>query len=74
MKIKKHHKGRETIVEGTVEELTKYFSYTLLCGHSYNSKINQNPKTLKSLISSINKSYKETMGSCYDPDYVSEIN
>lgn len=46
---------------GTVEELTKACSYALECGASYehekgNSKINRNPKTIKSLISNLNKS------------------
>jgi hypothetical protein len=72
-KINSYHRGRERIVEGTLEYLTSYFGYTLECGHSWNPKINRNPKTLKSLISNINKSYHETMGSCYDPDYVSMI-
>ncbi len=73
MKINRYHRGNEKIIEGTLEELTQYFGYTLECGHSWNPKINKNPKNLKSLISNINKSYKETQGSCYDPDYVSEV-
>ena len=70
-KINRYHRGRESIVEGTLEYLTSYFGYTLECGHSWNPKINKHPTTIKSLISNINKSYSETMGSCYDPDSVS---
>jgi hypothetical protein len=70
MKITKCHKDRETVFEGTLEELIQAFSYTLNCGHSWNNKINKHPTTLKSLISNINKSYKETQGACYNQDYV----
>ena len=43
----------------TVEELVKYFSYTLEKGASWqhekgNKKINRNPKTIASLITNIN--------------------
>ena len=50
-------------IEGTVEELISYFEYTLTCGNSWNGKINTKPKTIKSLINSINSinaSYRET--------------
>lgn len=45
---------------GSLEELIKYFSDILECGASHsskkgNSKINLTPKTIKSLISNINK-------------------
>ena len=68
--IEKYHRGRYTIVKGTLEQLVKYFGYTLECGYSWNSRINPNPTTYKSLISNLNKSYQETMGSCFDPDSV----
>lgn len=51
---------------GTVEELTQYFSYTLEIGNSWNNKISRNPKTIKSLVSNLQKSYDEKEGSCYD--------
>lgn len=57
--LTKYYKGRTSEVTGTLEELTKYFSYTLECGNSWNSKINRYPKTIKSLVSNINKSYDE---------------
>jgi hypothetical protein len=48
---------RETT--GTLEELIKYFSYTLKVGKSYerekgNRKINENPKNIKSLVDNLN--------------------
>lgn len=70
--VKKYHRGNYTIVKGTISQLVDYFSYTLSCGHSWNSKINSEPKTYKSLISNLNKSYHETQGCCYDPDFVDE--
>ena len=44
---------------GTVEELTKVFSYTLEVGNSWNSKINLNPKGIKSLVKNINMAFEE---------------
>ena len=70
--LKSYHRGKDTIIKGTVEQLKNYFGYTLECGYSWNHKINQNPTTYKGLISAINKSYHETQGCCYDQDYVSE--
>lgn len=71
--VKEYHRGRYTIVKGTIDQLVhNYFGYTLECGRSWNDRINSEPKTYKSLISNLNKSYHETMGSCYDPDFVVE--
>ena len=65
--VKKTRSGmngsRETVFEGTLDYLkSRVFGYILECGHSWNHKINPNPKTIKALISSINKSYDETEG------------
>lgn len=49
----------ETEYTGTIEELTEVFSYTLLCGNSWNPKIERNPKSIKGLVNNINKSYQE---------------
>ena len=70
--INKYHCGHHTIIKGTIKGLTKYFDYTLDCGYSWNQKINTEPKTYKSLISNLNKSYHETQGSCFDQDFVDE--
>jgi hypothetical protein len=67
--IIKTHRGREREITNTLPELIDYFSYTLLCGNSWNSKIPTNPKTIKSLVSALNRSVKETQGGCYDRDY-----
>ena len=71
--IKKYHRGHYTIIKGTISGFVhNYFSYTLDCGHSWNDKINPEPKTYKSLISNLNKSFHETQGSCFDQDFVEE--
>lgn len=58
--VKSIHNGRETIWEGTLEYLKeRVFGYTLECGHSMNSKINSNPKTIKSLVNALEKSAVE---------------
>lgn len=58
--VKSIRKNRETIWEGTLDYLKEtVFGYTLDCGHSWNNKINPNPKTIKSLITALNKSADE---------------
>lgn len=44
---------------GTVEELTKVFSYTLEVGNSWNRKISLKPKGIKSLVKHINMAFEE---------------
>ena len=61
--------SRDYFVKGTLPELIDYFGYTLECGNSWNPRITRNPKTAKSLISALNKSVKETQGSCYNQDF-----
>lgn len=58
--------SRTTIWEGTIDYLkSKVFGYTLDCGASWNPKINSDPKSLKSLVSNLNKSDDEIHGSCF---------
>lgn len=58
--VKSVHKGRETIYAGTIEDMIKnVFGYTLECGHSWNNKIPEEPKTLKSLVKALNHSANE---------------
>jgi hypothetical protein len=68
--VKKYHRGRQTIIKGTLEGLINYFRYTLECGHSWNNKISENPKTIKSFITNVNKSFDETQGGCFERDYI----
>ena len=54
------------IVEGTLEYLLQYFSYTFEIGQSWNKKINRRPKTIDSFVSNLQKSYDEKEASCYE--------
>lgn len=65
----KHRRGRKTEVTRTLPELIEYFGYTLECGASYNPKINRNPKSVKGLVSALNKSVDETQCGSFDPDF-----
>jgi len=55
---------------GTLEELIRIYSYTFEVGKSWNSKINTMPKTIKSFISNLQKSYEEQEANCYDRTFV----
>lgn len=57
--VRKHHNGRTTLWCGTLQSLIRdVFDYTLKAGHSRRSSIDVNPKGLKSLVLSLNKSYE----------------
>ena len=68
--IIKTRKGRESKISGTLEELQEYFDYTFDDGCSWNSKIIRKPKTIKSFISNLQKSYEEKEGACYERTFV----
>lgn len=65
--IRKEYKGRVSEIEGTLEYLKDYFSYTLEIGRSWNKKIPHPSKikTIKSFISALERSYDEKEGACY---------
>jgi hypothetical protein len=67
--IKTTRSGRngssESTTEGTLDELIKYFGYTLEVGNSWNKKINRYPKTIKSFVSNLQKAYEEKEASCF---------
>lgn len=74
--IRKVYKERTSYVQGTLEDLISYFSYTLEIGNSWNNKINRQPKTIKSFESNLQKSYSEKEASCFERtsiDIVKEI-
>lgn len=64
---------RDKLVEGTLEYLIDYYSYTLLIGHSWNPKINQKPTTIKSLVTNLQKSFEEQEAACYNRTYVEYV-
>ena len=67
--IIKHRRNTVREVSGTVEELLENFRYVLEAGHGYNSKINTQPTTIKSLVSALNKSVDVLQVGSYNPDY-----
>jgi len=69
-KIRQIRKKREKIIEGTLQELIDYFGYTLEIGNSWNNKINMNPKTIKTFMSNLIKSYEEKEGACFERTYI----
>lgn len=70
--VKKYHRGKYRAIKGTLEQLTKYFKYTLEVGNSYDEKISTEPKTFRSLMSNLDKSFRIKCGG-YDPDWVDAI-
>ena len=71
--IIKHRNERETETSGTIDELLKHFSYTLECGKSWehedgNKKINDNPKSGKSLVSNLNNAINNSAANGYCQD------
>jgi hypothetical protein len=58
--IAAYHRDRKTVWCGTLDELkTHVFGYTLECGHSWNHKIPESPKTIKALVKALNDSAYE---------------
>lgn len=57
-------------VTDTLEGLTKYFSYTLEVGASWNKKVNRWPKSIKGFINSLQLAYEEKEACCYNRTYV----
>lgn len=68
--IQSHTKRESREVTGTIEELTRYYSYTLEIGNSWNRKINRNPKTIASLVKNIQAAFEEKESSCYERTFV----
>lgn len=67
-KIQKSYKGKDRVIEGNLDYLKDYFSYTLEVGRSWNNKIKpiSEIKNIKSFISNLEKSYQEKEGACYE--------
>jgi hypothetical protein len=60
----------DKVVEGTLEYLKQYFSYTLLLGNQQNPKIKKEPENIKQLLTALQKSYSEIEAACYNKTYV----
>lgn len=59
----------------TVDELKQYFGYTLEIGRSWNKKIKHpsDIKTIKQLMTALEKSYEEKEAACYSRTYLKLI-
>ena len=69
-------KDREYTAEGTLEELIKYYSYTLETGKSYehekgNKKINLTPKTIQQLCDNLEKAKNNAAANGYGGHFYS---
>jgi hypothetical protein len=65
-----HSRRDDRVVEGDLAYLINYFSYTLLIGNSHKSSISTNPKTIKSLVNNLNKSFNIKEAACYERTYI----
>lgn len=55
-----YHRDSKHEYTGTIDHLVnKVFRYTLECGHSWNAKIPEKPKSIKTLIKALNDSAYE---------------
>ena len=75
-KIEKEYKGRTNIIEGDLDYLKDYFSYTFEIGRSWNKKIKHPSeiKTIKSFMTNLQKSFDEKEGSCYERTSINLLN
>jgi len=67
--IAKTRRGRTTETTDTLSNLINHFKYTLESGHSYDSKVNTEPKTAKGLASALNRATDSLQRGSYDPNY-----
>lgn len=60
----------------TIDELKRYFGYTLEIGRSWNSKIKHSSdiKTINQLMTALEKSFDEKEGACYSRTSLTLIN
>ena len=58
---------------GTIAELTETFSYTLECGHGWDSRVNRSPTTIKSLVSNLNRA-AHAKSTHYQSEYYTLVN
>ena len=76
VKVQSSRNGRDrtTYVVGTLADMIKYFGYTLEIGHSWNKKINMDPKTPKAFIKALQDSYSEKEAAIYNRTFVDIVN
>lgn len=55
---------------GTIEDLTSYFSYTLEIGNSIKKSVKRNPTTIKSLVSNLQKAFSLKESAIYNRTFI----
>lgn len=74
--LKTTYRGNNIEFAGTLPELIEKFAYTLETGSSYsnekgNYKISLNPRTIKSLVSMLNRAvYNSSANGCPNSNYI----
>lgn len=69
--IKKTYKGRESETSGTLEELHKYFGYTMEIGNSWEpKKVKLKCGNIKSFVNNLQKAYDVKEACCYERTFV----
>ena len=64
---------RERIVEVTLEGLIDYFGYTLEIGASWDKRVNQKPKTIRSFMTNIQRAFEAKEACCYQRTFIKLI-
>lgn len=68
-----HTRRGDRVVTGTLPYFLQSFSYILEIGASWDKKVNRHPKTFKSFLSSLQRSYEAKEASCYERTFVSDV-
>jgi len=68
--IKTSSKQSVTEVSGDLTYLIQYFSYVLEIGSSWDKTISRQPKTIKSFITNLKKSYEAKEANCYGRTHI----
>jgi hypothetical protein len=71
--LKVDQRGKELTIEGTLDYLKQYFSYTLLIGNQENPKIKKDPKNIKEFMTALQKSYSAKEAACVGRTFVDLI-
>lgn len=66
----KTYKDKKTEIKGDMPYLMKYFGYTLQIAEESGVKINHTPKTIKSLVSNIQKAMDYKQACCYERTHI----
>lgn len=70
--------ARKEYIAGTLQELIKYYKYTLSCGKCYEhergkKKINLEPKTITSLVTNVNNAWNNSSRNGYSGRWIESV-